>query len=359
MQTGGELYDKGGYGCIFIPSLICKGENETPKHVISKIAMTADAQEEFAIATKIRNLPFWKNFYVVPESMCIPANRDIQKDEGLDSCELLDLGNDTRSSLSLSAFRILRMKFGGTPLSQHRFNFYRDSFTDFSIHLIAAVANLTLHGIVHRDIHQGNILVDDVSIPRLIDFNLSVDVTRKLTPSMLRHGYTIAIYQEPPDSTLVNAIANGADNPNAIIELILKEKKGLSKIQTVLGIDADTMQTEFTEFYSRSKSMQSGDEVAWFKYFWRVIDSWAVGINLVYLLFNHLLWPSFVKSNDYMLYKKDFIPVIRDMCQVNPHRRIDCVQALARVAPDHFLLRTVDAKKWLSLVASFSSPHHA
>lgn len=341
MQTGGELYDEGGYGCVFIPSLACKDKASDPT-LISKLLPSRGAEEEFAIATRVRNIPFWKNFYVVPESMCTPAKEEKQTDKDIDMCTIIE-------GKSIGAFRLLRMKFGGTPLAQYRFNFYRDSFVDFSIHLIAAIANLTLHGIVHRDIHQGNILVDDVAIPRLIDFNLSIDVTQKIEPSALRHGYTLAIYQEPPDSVLVNAVALGLD-PAAILQTIVQTKKGLSKLQSVLGYNVDTMQSDITDFFTRTNSVKKGDEVAWFKYYWRVIDSWAVGINLVYLLYNHMLWPSFVKSDDYLLYKKEFIGVLRDMCQISPQKRIDCVQALARVAPEHFLLKTDGAQRWLEKI---------
>ena len=170
-QYGGKMIDYGTYGCVFSSSLQCK--NKKAPHVkedaahppISKLISTEHAKVEYKISSLIRQIPLWKNYFAVSESICEPAKKQTEKD--IDMCPVLE-------EKSLSEFRILSMTYHGVPIDAFRVNLTTFKPLEFISHLLEAGALLTLSCVVHRDIHRGNILVDQHHVPRLIDFNLSI-----------------------------------------------------------------------------------------------------------------------------------------------------------------------------------------
>lgn len=343
MLSGGKLFDEGMYGCIFTPSLKCKEDTKEglvkDEHEIqlSKIILTTDAKQEFTISSKIRKIPLWKNYYVVSESMCEPA--PIQTDRQLGDCPIL-------KEHKLADFRILNMPFGGVPLSNYTFKIQDFDFMQFVIHFVEAGALLTLFGIVHRDIHQGNILIDNEQVPRIIDFNLAIMIGSQITTKSLQHQYNYIIAQEPPDSTLVNAIRLGYNGEN-VIDTIIEKKPICKKIRTVLGISETEMRDSLEAFYTKSKSLKMGDEAKWFESYWRTVDSWAIGVNIVDLISKLSLWPNF--SLKIQSSKAKLFPVLKRLCAVSPLERIDCIQALNYLAPNSFIIRKY-GKAWLAKV---------
>ena len=348
MLSGGKLFDEGMYGCIFTPQLECKDAGrradqleESDGPILSKIILKDDAEHEYSISKRIMGIPLWKNYFVVSETMCTPAK--VQKEKELDECPIL-------KDHALSEFRILSMPYGGQPLNVYRVNVKTFDFYNFVLHFIEAIALFNLYGIVHRDIHQGNILVDNNQIPRIIDFNLAVLVKSTITEKALRHTYNVITAQEPPDSTLVNAVRLGHDHQR-IIESIVHKKPIMKKIRNILGISAVQQQTSLEKFYIESRSAKAGNGVKWFNSYWRTIDSWAVGVNIIDLIAKLSLWPEFSLGLRRM--SPQLFPVLRRLCDVNPVRRIDCVQALNYLKPTSFIIRKY-GKAWLGRVGDGS-----
>lgn len=344
MLSGGKLFDEGMYGCIFTPPLECKNKNkqtfeETEFPALSKLILKDAANIEYAISKVIHQIPLWKNYFVVSESICEPAL--IQKDKDLDNCfALIDH--------KLSEFRILNMPYGGVPLNIYRINISTFDFLKFVIHFIESAALLNLFGIVHRDIHQGNILVDENDVPRIIDFNLAIPVQSKITSNKLKHTYNYITAQEPPDSTLVNALMIGF-KANSVIDTIIDKKPIIKKIRNILGISSYDQLESLNKFYQDSKSVKIGDSAKWFNTYWRTIDSWAVGVNIIDLISKLSLWPEF--STTLKRISPRLFPVLRRLCAVNPINRIDSVQALNYLNPNSFIIRKY-SKSWLNKVGT-------
>jgi serine/threonine protein kinase len=343
MLSGGKLFDEGMYGCIFTPPLECKDATKQialdEDEQITKLILTESAKLEYSIGTSIRQIPLWKNYFIVSESICEPA--PIQKDKDLSKCPILQ-------DHPLKDFRILTMPYGGLPLSVYRINLSSFNFMEFVIHFIEAGAILNIFGIVHRDIHQGNILVDDEQVPRLIDFNLAIPVKSEVTSSKLRHKYDYVLGQEPPDSTLVNAVMLGF-NYQRVIDSIVEKKPILKKVRNILGATVNEQLESLEKFYRESKAVKAGNQVGWFNNYWRTIDSWAVGVNIVDLISKLSLWPEF--SYTIKKISPKLFPVLRKLCDVNPKKRIDCVQALNYLAPNSFIIRKY-GKPWLAKVGT-------
>jgi len=348
-QSGGRLFAKGAYGCIYHVPLLCKGRtHETLEKnteirmgsTLSKLLSEPDAKVEFDIAKRIQAIPLWKQYYLVAEGLCVPAPIKQQVNTEIGDCPIVQSHKGP-----LTELRLLKLSYGGTPLEQYRMNFKKYPFFDFAKHLIEGLALLTLHGITHLDLHRGNILVDNSNIPRLIDFNLSIDRhdTHNLV-NRLKHSYQLNLTQESPDFLLVNAIHIGKDG-NWVISDMLANKDMFKVLRKVLGSSEAEQREEITEFYKESTITQKGDLASWFNSYWSMNDSWAGGCILVKLIANMSLWTTFEKG-DFALTKKKLFATVRRMCHMSPIKRFDSVQALAFLDPENYIIRTY-ATEWL------------
>ena len=159
--------------------------------------------------------------------------------------------------------------------------------------------------------------------------------------------YSPTYTQESPD----NAILIGAQrkmNGMVVINDIMRFKAILVTIRSVLGVSEKEQRDSMVTFYKTSPSAQSGDLVRWFRLYWRVCDSWAIGCVIVWLISRLSLWQSFVEG-PYATYQASLIKVLRKMCDTNPKERIDAVQALNMLDPSNFIVRTY-GKEWLAVV---------
>jgi hypothetical protein len=343
--VGGKLFDEGLYGCIFTPPLDCKTgtkrgtsadiDADAQHPPVSKLILKDDAEMEFTISKMIHKIPLWRNYFVVSESICDPA--PVQKDKDVSKC----IGKE-----KLSKYSILTMPYGGKPMSTYRFNVKGFDFMAFVKHFLECGALLNLFGIVHRDIHQGNILIDNEFVPRIIDFNLSIPVESDVEGSDLSHKYEYSIAQEPPDSALVNAIAHGY-KADKVIEALAFKRSNMRLIKIILGVTHQAMADELEVFYNKSKAVKAGDNLRWFKVYWRTIDSWAFGVNLVDLIARLMLWPEF--AGTWKRTQGKLLPMLRRLCAVSPVNRIDCVQALNYLDPGSFIIRKY-GRAWLAKV---------
>jgi serine/threonine protein kinase len=359
-QEGGKLYGEGGYGCIFIPPLTCADGAETlpsnstvkATEKIDKLMEKDDAKIEFDVAKRIQQIPLWETYYLVPKTMCTPAIKAKQTETEIGECSLL-------SEKDIRAFRLLRMDYGGLPLSQYSMNFHKFPFINFAKHLLEGVALMSLFGIAHMDLHTGNILVNDQNVPHIIDFNLAVDVQDQTDlEGRISHTYKLNLMQETPDNLLVNAYARrvidkdtSVPSSETLVEEMISDKKILRTMRTVLGITADEQREGMMEFLAGSKSAQTGDMVLWFNAHWRKNDSWACAANLVTLISRMSLWNSFAEG-EFSHHSTKLLAVLKKMSHTNPNKRFDAVQALAELDPENAIIKTY-AGPWLEKVGRF------
>jgi hypothetical protein len=183
-------------------------------------------------------------------------------------------------------------------------------------------------------------------VPRIIDYNLSIIVGENITEKTLQHKYDYNLAQEPPDSTLVNAVALGY-NYQKVIDSIVQKRSIMKKIRNILGVTEIEQAASLEAFYWKSKSLKTGNQVMWFNNYWRKIDAWAFGVNIIDLISKLSLWPEFtpvLKKNSPKLF-----PVLKKLCATSPKERCDCVQALNYLNPNSFIIRKY-AKPWLAKV---------
>ncbi len=346
-SEGGKLIDKGSYSCVFYPTLKCKsgtqrfasGQALKENKYVDKLLSTSEAEYEFEISKKILRLPLNKNYYIVSESICEPSS--VQADKTIGQCEVLNYN-------TLSQTRILRSVYGGTTLSMYKIKLSEFSFYDTFKHMLEGVSIMTLNGLIHRDIHLGNILMDNKGVPRLIDFNLCLSRKDNITTADLVHKYNASLFQQSPDYTLINGIVNGR-NPQNTIKSVIMNKNLLKSVQGILGISLQNMYESLENFYDNSEIMQTGDIVNWFNTYWTKVDSWSVGLIMIFFLKQLILYPSF--QQEWKKISKNYLPIIKKLCEINPKKRVDCIQALAKLDPQNYIIQKY-AINWLDKTGS-------
>lgn len=326
-MVGGKLLDQGHYGCIFTSSLYCKNNKRIPhseRPALTKLSLKEDAEQEYSVARMIRAIPLWKNYFEVAESICIPAARQPEPD--LRKCDVLKRHRGEE-------WRLLSMTHRGKALRSFSFDMKRLDFMQFITHLVEAGALLCKQGIVHRDLHVGNIVVDQHYVPRIIDFGLSVTEHSPHLDSLLRHVHSLSLLQESPDYTMINAFATGYTRSRMVHTL--SNKKNLKKMESILGIRVTHDLTRL----SNMEMIVNGDFTTWFHTYWTKVDSWAIGSVIFQLLIQLSVWPVFVERIEGK--KGLIIALLRKMCEIHPDHRIDCIEALRMLQPTHAMLRDV------------------
>ncbi len=340
-MTGGSLLGKGAYGCAFRPPLLCKGEGRGARPYqstgdLTKVSLKADAEREAEMGKMIQTIPLWQNYYAPVLTACDVAAQ--QRDKDADDCDILQ----ETPSVKL---KLLSMTFGGDPLVNVDLQRIKtaDDFWVFAKHLLEGVALLTLNGVVHRDMHRGNILVDKYLVGRIIDFGISVkynDNIRRLEEELL-HEFDPHYTQEPPEYNWWVT-----KTPSARIGDVLKKKPAILNTRSVLGVKEEDQREEALEFFEKSRSFIDRDFGRFWRAHWSKYDSWSIGGALVSVLKNLLIGPS-GKAIDGSPRMAAMKKVLRGLLHINPFLRLDAVNALALWDPENRIIARY-GHKWIA-----------
>ena len=197
-NLGGQAIASGGFGCVFLPPLKCKGAERPVGKVVSKLLTNNNAKAEFNEAKEIQSilkkklsLDVYNRYFIFPEKLCKPdtlTKADLVNFE--DKCRNLTKKGITSDIInqSLDSVRIIELTNGGNDLSKAikgmKTNVDLGKLNRVIIELLTnAVVPMNRLGILHFDLKSANILVDDNYQLRLIDWGLSVVAKGNKIPS--------------------------------------------------------------------------------------------------------------------------------------------------------------------------------
>ena len=197
--TGGKVINSGGFGCIFLPEIICKSnkKNDKNKHnktkKISKMMLNRHASDEYNQIMKIKQLvkkiPNYGDYFVIKNiDICKIkklTNEDLEKYQK--KCSALQKYNITKKNIrkSFNKISIINIPYAGIALDK----FIESKFTISRVmHLNKllielfnkAVIPMNNYGVFHSDIKASNILINESHKKvRFIDWGLTVTHPRK------------------------------------------------------------------------------------------------------------------------------------------------------------------------------------
>lgn len=358
---GGTVIGQGTYGCAVVPPLLCKGkvrserkegskekskekgkENEKKNEKVGKLTLDMDAETELSISKILRGVKLWKNYFVLPElDSCQPVSTT--RSENWDTCGITSQFNGKQ-------LRQLVSDFGGKSFSTLSSSNLRPGpfdFLYFMKHLLEACAVLTLHSVVHYDLHRSNILIDSMNVPRLLDFGMAFDAKHITNDTLTQRWkqYDPKYDSEPPEITVITGLRNNMPL-NVLIKDAVVGKPVYKNYELLFNVSRDEIMKQLEGFLEKSSSFEKKDWVKFFQIYWPGLDSFALAAVLLHVLKTQLTWPSFIESAEWKEKEDIVYDVLKKMLSVDPSERYDCVEALALFDPANALLKSSEA--WLA-----------
>lgn len=331
-MDGGALLGQGTFGCVFTPPLLCNKKTYLPKKgEVGKITEPIDVVSEIKAADTLSKIK--GNYFVLPNpsSVC-HVDMKGQTDTDLKGCNFIK-EVDTQDIIHFT------MPYGGVSI---RKMFTGASLTPIPIipfvkHILEGGTQLALHGYVHYDIHQENVLVQPKTLePRFIDFGMSFSansITQKVLDDRWK-VYSPDYSPEPPEVTCITALRKGKVL-NTVIQDIIKKKGVLRDAETMLGLSRQVQLKRYMKFWTSSKAIRDSDWVKFFQLYWTSFDAWGIGVVILNL----------IRMSDY----KDLTilkPVLKGLLCMDPRGRLDCVEALLMIDPENTVINSAAGKAW-------------
>lgn len=188
-KNGGKVIASGGFGCVFRPALMCKGQSRRNKNKITKLMLKKHAIEEYEDVIKythiLKKIPSYQDFFLIDGfHLCDPAplnNED--KKYFNDKCTALPKKDININNINSSLDRLLALNMPDGGLALDDFLSTSGSYHNI-VKINDTLINLLLKGIIpmnknhiyHCDIKDSNILVNKSNSEfntRLIDWGLS------------------------------------------------------------------------------------------------------------------------------------------------------------------------------------------
>lgn len=293
-MKGGGLISEGGYGCVFLPYLTCKGKTTKNFDYISKIEVkNFSSDNEIKIGKIIKQIPRFY-YYFVPAIYHCDINISEFKNTDIDKCRLFK-----RSSAASTPFILLKMPFIGYKKQIISYSDYiiqklndRElllNLIDSYQHLLFSVELLVNNAICHFDLNENNILFSQTrNTPLIIDFGLSIPM-KTLTSENYSNYFYVYIpeyYYWPLEVHYINFLLHESSEPTyqdvvTIAKRYMKEntpliqnfsKSFLQKFETACVTILDNY---------RLKSLQIDDLLI----FWKSWDNYALSIMYLRILF--------------------------------------------------------------------------
>jgi serine/threonine protein kinase len=363
-QKGGKKLGSGSYGCVFQPPLLCRGDPPNkvfPPNRIGKFTELKDAEIEIAIAKYIKNAPGVENYLLLPDisSYCTPLPIEQQRERDIQGCEPL-----TDSRIPFSGFRQYEMIYGGKalkmviPSNKTLYEIPRgfDFFT-FMRQMLEIGSFLTLNGLVHNDLHSGNIILDRMFKPRLIDYGRAYAISLLDKPRLdmlMNVDFKASLGQISPEMSMADGARDGLSLEGMIQEFFNRNAVMKDGVERILGVPRSRQIAELRSFWKSSDAVKKGDWMTFYKLYWPLVDAWAVGsILLMRVLRKMMLFRAFTDSVTWKEKSANIRMILRGLLRASPRNRIDCVEALFLYDPMNSLVTSDTGRAWLDKRQSY------
>jgi serine/threonine protein kinase len=354
-MDGGSIIGKGAYGCVFDPPLACQTrQNKTMKkgHRVGKLSRMKDITNEIRTSNLLYDVPNAENMYVLVDknSLCHPA--PIEKQSKKDKKDIEEC--DAYKQWGMSDMYHYTMKFGGITIKKFEKRVLDKSPEDFPIYtfakcLLTACSHFLLKGIIHSDLHKGNILINPkTQMPMIIDFGLSFfkdDIQKPDFIDNMWTSYSPHLNQEPPEYSYMIGVHNKMKSNDIIIDIV-EQKHSVASMASVFRVMQANQMKQFVSFVNSSSIIKNRDWRKLMETYWPVSDSWAVGGVLIYFYKACMLFSKNTKSEFYK-HKSTLKSVIKALLSINPDKRVDCLEALSMLDPNNSLVSSSESVEWL------------
>ena len=322
---GGRIRGQGTYGCVFQPALLCRGmDTMIDGTKVGKITSYEDAENEIRIANHLRKLPDSSLYTILPESKsCVPRARSKQQDKDIKECEFTD-------TTPLDKTIQLIMPWGGYPLSRINLDPISFNYYTFIENMLAIGTYFILNDVCHFDIWGQNILFDNKTKPRLIDYGFAFQPSKLKQSDLPARWRVIAVDHdtETPEVTLMIGKQHGLE-PASLAREVQLSKPAVQRLVTLCDVTPSDWANELVEWSQESQTFQHHNWLGCWKLYWPGFDAWSIGALLLQVLELQIAIPSFSQSAEWKKHGSHVKHIMRGLCRGNPANRIDAAEALS------------------------------
>ena len=172
MKTS-KLLAQGSYGCVYFPGYSCSGETKQPTYVSKLSRDDKPSKVEYNMGKRVKKIPNYRKHFIIIDKQCKLKKKKIEDIK--EGCEFINKRDYPSYVLLYSKY--LESKELADVLANNVTDYYK--LIQMADSLFNRVTELYSVGIIHMDLHFGNVLVSKKN-ERLyvIDFGLALDVNR-------------------------------------------------------------------------------------------------------------------------------------------------------------------------------------
>jgi serine/threonine protein kinase len=163
-----RFLSSGVYGCVYYPSYSCKGEELNNKTYVTKLVKyDFTSKTEIHIGKKLMN---HNDEFILVEKKCEIKNDNLKRSTMTPQCELLKKDSKLQNKYILLYSKFVKAKELADYLKS---NTSTKLIIQTFLLICKRIDVLIKNGIIHHDLHFGNILLNDKQL-YVIDFGLSM-----------------------------------------------------------------------------------------------------------------------------------------------------------------------------------------
>lgn len=326
-QRGGRLLGKGEYGCTFDPVPVCADGTRIERvgdlHAVGKVTVE-DIEDELAIGREIMSLPLARQYFALPTQSC--RTKTPVDDPGAASCKILDEAPQD--------LRTLIMPMGGREILAWSMNRVRlaENFEAVLKHLLEGAILYGARGIVHNDIHMGNILVDDHNVARLIDFGLAfhIDEVNSIEDANISRTFRPKVLWQAPEIQLWRMLYNRVPVAEGV-RVMKQYHPQLTKLELQFP-GRPLLVDSLKDLANTAPEFRQMDFGAYAKRYAKALDAWRIGL-VMWVLWNDLMATSVYRFMSIWQRADVIRRVLGGLTEFDPRRRWSVTRALQELDP--------------------------
>jgi len=279
----------GAYGCVYYPGYDCKGKEIDKKVYITKLVLNNFSTiTEYTVSEHIKKIPEYSRHFIIINKHCNISNNRLKL--MMKGCKIFDKEREQDKKYVLLYSKFIKSIQLCDYILEHR---YINKFMRVYFLLTEKLNLLTEHGIVHNDLHFGNILFStETSNLYIIDFGLAIMVDRFFVKDKLNLEYlSKCIFKFAPDwvwwsldyhflcfllhsGTLTEQMITGT------IDIYLEHDLFYNFNNRYI----DYYKSESSKFFFKLASMNREEGIIFLLGFWRTWDHYKIGLHLLEIM---------------------------------------------------------------------------
>jgi len=353
-----KLLNQGTYGCVFKPGFTCSGKVEKGEKYITKIQKrNTTSSRETKIGSLIKKIKNYSKYYAPVLETCEVNINKITKKQEIEKCNFIDIK-------SKDVYESNKIRFVGKETLADYYSNELDNSTEIfktmleqQIIILEGLHKMSEKKIIHLDLKNNNIMVNDQNRPIIIDFGLSFE-----NKDLEKENYETIFFVYGPDYSpwcieiaMISYICNEMGKnwtdeyiSTETIEKIIKEY--VKKNTAIKKYFTEEEQEEYTEnmidYFQKKENI--GEKMV--QEILETSESWDnYALNIIYLeLFYHLQLEKFV----HIPFIKEYEQFLKREIKVNPEERKGTKENIKIL---NKIFGNIDKNEYNSFIESFTN----